>query len=95
MIEDEYLPTDISPLLKATVEDDQDYVRFMAVETCIAMCAKLGSQEKAVEQILPFAKQLATDSAWRVRYMAATQFCDVCLFFGTNKSTDTFLTKIY
>lgn len=50
----------------------------MAVETCIAICSKLASSEQNIEQILPFAKQLATDSAWRVRYMAAKFFCDVC-----------------
>lgn len=67
-------------MLTATVSDDQDYVRFMAVDSCIAMCTKL-SQESAIEKIFPFAKKLATDSAWRVRYMAATKFCDVSIFF--------------
>lgn len=68
-------------MLTTTVEDDQDYVRFMAVDSCIAMCSKF-SQEVAVEKILPFAKKLATDTAWRVRYMSATKFCEVSLVFA-------------
>jgi len=81
VIEEEYLTPEIFPLLKATAADDQDYVRFMSVETCIALCSKL-SKEDAIEHILPFAKKLATDSAWRVRYMAANHFCDLSKGFG-------------
>jgi len=73
--------SEVIPLLKSHVEDDQDYVRFMAVESCIALCSKI-PREVAVEQILVLAKKLATDSAWRVRYMAATHFCDVCFILN-------------
>ena len=64
------------PIFQKTISDDQDYVRFMAVPSCIALSNKLDNA-KALSLVLPAAKQLATDSAWRVRYMAADRFCDV------------------
>merc|ERR1712137_429095 len=81
VIEDQHLESFVLPIFQKAIEDDQDYVRFMAVPTCIALSNKLEAA-RAIELILPAAKQLATDSAWRVRYMAADHFCDLSKQFG-------------
>jgi len=80
VIEDDLVESYVLPLFQKTIEDDQDHVRFMAVNSCIALCNKLTTRAK--ELILPAAKKLATDNAWRVRYMAADRFCDLSREFG-------------
>ena len=76
VLEEEFLESYALPLFKVAIKDDQDYVRFMAVNTSISLCNRLPNA-KTREHVLPAAKQLATDNAWRVRYMAAERFCDV------------------
>ena len=82
-LEDEFLPG-VMELFKSVTEDDQDFVRFMAVGSCVSLCSRL-SPEQVKERILPVTKKLATDNAWRVRYMAADRFCDVCIFDYLNR----------
>ena len=70
---------EIMPLFATTAADEQDSVRFLSVETCVALSSKL-SPEQAEKLVLPTIKSLVTDSSWRVRYMAADKFCGVCAF---------------
>merc|ERR1712137_1202556 len=80
VMEENLVESYVLPLFQKTIDDDQDHVRFMAVNSCIALGNKLTN--KAQELVLPAAKKLATDSAWRVRYMAADRFCDLSREFG-------------
>ena len=67
---------DLLPLFKITSTDDQDSVRFLSVDSCIALGNKL-SPEEVVEHLLPTVINLLKDSSWRVRYMVADKFVNV------------------
>lgn len=75
-LEPEVITGEIMPLFATTAADEQDSVRFLSVETCVALSSKL-SPEQAEKLVLPTIKSLVTDSSWRVRYMAADKFCGV------------------
>lgn len=72
-LEPEVITNEILPLFATTAADEQDSVRFLSVETCVALASKLSSEE-AEKLVLPTIKSLITDSSWRVRYMAADKF---------------------
>lgn len=56
----------------------QDSVRLLAVEACVSIAALL--QQEDVEQlVMPTLRQCASDQSWRVRYMVADKFTDVCI----------------
>lgn len=55
----------------------KDSVRLLAVEACVSIAALL--QQEDVEQlVMPTLRQCAGDQSWRVRYMVADKFTDVC-----------------
>jgi len=50
----------------------------LAVEACVSIAALL--QQEDVEQlVMPTLRQCASDQSWRVRYMVADKFTDVCI----------------
>ena len=57
--------------------DDQDSVRLLTVEDLIAIAQQLTPAE-VKEQLLKQIRQTVSDKSWRVRYMAATHFNEVC-----------------
>merc|ERR1740121_901717 len=60
-------------------KDEQDSVRILAINNCIAL-GKLKGNAELHEKILPVVKACAEDKSWRVRYMMADnvkQLCDV------------------
>lgn len=79
VVENEIAVAELLPLFKVTASDDQDAVRFMSINTAVALLNKLSSQSIS-ENILPIIKELSTDNAWRVRYVAADRFHDVIIF---------------
>ena len=48
----------------------------MTVDSCVALLKKLPAAVSK-EHVLPVVKELSTDCAWRVRYMAADRFDQV------------------
>jgi len=65
---------ELLPLFATLSADEQDSVRLLAVENCVAM-GKLLSREEYHTIVLPVVRAVARDKSWRVRYVAAEQFC--------------------
>lgn len=70
-IKEEFLPT-----FDKLASDDQDSVRLLTVEGCVAI-ASMFTFEENTSLILPLVRNAINDKSWRVRYMAATHFCEV------------------
>ena len=75
------------PLFEKLAADDQDSVRVLAVDNCIALAPQLGAST-----VLPVIKACLEDKSWRVRYAAADRFCRLCEVSGT-ETTKTQLLK--
>lgn len=55
-------------------------MRLLAVEACVSIATIL--QQEDVEQlVMPTLRQCSGDQSWRVRYMVADKFTEVCLRF--------------
>lgn len=61
----------------ALAQDEQDSVRLLAVENCVANGTLL-SQDENSQLVLPVIRACCQDKSWRVRYMVADKFCEVC-----------------
>lgn len=55
----------------------QDSVRLLAVEACVSI-AQLLPQEDLEALVMPTLRQAVEDKSWRVRYMVADKFSEVC-----------------
>jgi hypothetical protein len=55
----------------------QDSVRVLAVESCASICGLLPTSETE-QLIMPTLREAANDKSWRVRYMVADKFIEVC-----------------
>ena len=53
-------------------------MRLLAVEAC-AVIAGLLSHSDTEALIMPTLREAATDKSWRVRYMVADKFTEVCM----------------
>ena len=71
---------DVLPMYKSVSTDEQDYVRLVTIEICIALCSKL-TQEDISKNIIPVIITLSKDSAWKVRYNTANHFVEVTRIF--------------
>jgi hypothetical protein len=58
--------------------DDQDSVRLLTIEDLIVLAQRMSPAE-VKEQLLKQIRSSIGDKSWRVRYMAATHFNEVCL----------------
>ena len=75
----EHLLSDALPMYRKLSSDDQDSVRLLTVEDLIVI-AKHFSGAEVKEQLLPQIRQSVSDKSWRVRYMVAQHFVEVCSF---------------
>lgn len=62
----------------ALASDEQDSVRLLAVENCVAIGSLLTPDENA-SLVLPTVRACVQDKSWRVRYMVAEQLTQVRL----------------
>ena len=76
-IEPEHVRGEIMTLFKQLTTDEQDSVRLLAVEDC-AKLGKILPREECVADVVPVVKKFAADKSWRVRYMVAHHFCQLC-----------------
>lgn len=65
------------PVYRRLQSDDQDSVRLLTVEDLIVIAQQLTPPE-VKEQLLKQIRHSVADKSWRVRYMAATHFNEVC-----------------
>ena len=66
VIELEYVKSDIMPLFHTLAQDEQDSVRLLAVDACVAI-ANLLPKEDIETLVMPTWRQCAEDKSWRVR----------------------------
>jgi len=78
------LKRDVMPLFERLAADDQDSVRLLAVENCVAIATVLGAGGAGdiTEHVWPVIAACAGDKSWRVRYMVADLFCRLCEAVG-------------
>lgn len=65
------------PVYRRLQSDDQDSVRLLTVEDLIVIAQQLTPPE-VKEQLLKQIRHSVADKSWRVRFMAATHFNEVC-----------------
>ena len=67
---------EIVPIFQKLAKDDQDSVRLLVIESCVAL-AKMFDQEEKTSLVLPVVRATSVDKSWRVRYMMAEHFVEV------------------
>lgn len=80
MVENVNIISELLPLFQVVSTDDQDSVRFSSVDSCIALGKKFTPEETRTH-LLPTVINLAKDSSWRVRYMVAEKYVNVCFLY--------------
>lgn len=66
------------PIFQKLAKDDQDSVRLLIIESCVAL-AKMFDQDEKTNLVLPTVRACSVDKSWRVRYMMAEHFVEVGL----------------
>ncbi|KYQ93812.1 protein phosphatase 2A scaffold subunit [Tieghemostelium lacteum] len=80
-IEKEAVKSEILPLFQTLSNDEQDSVRLLGVENC-ALIGSMLTQEENIHLILPVIKSCSLDKSWRVRFMVARLFKELCEAVG-------------
>lgn len=75
VVELEYVKKDIMTLFTTLAGDEQDSVRLLAVDSCVAIAKLLPNED--IEIVMQTWRQCAEDKSWRVRYMVAEKFTDM------------------
>lgn len=76
VVESDYLKQDLMTMFTELAQDEQDSVRLLAVDACVAISGLL-KPDDVKEMIKPILVQLSEDKSWRVRYMVADKFNEV------------------
>jgi len=71
------------PIYRRLQSDDQDSVRLLTVEDLIVIAQQMSPAE-VKEQLLKQIRNSIGDKSWRVRYMAASHFNEVCTLQATS-----------
>jgi serine/threonine-protein phosphatase 2A regulatory subunit A len=73
----QHVLSDGLPIYRRLQSDDQDSVRLLTVEDLITIAQQMSPAE-VKEQLLKQIRHSIADKSWRVRYMAAQHFNEVC-----------------
>lgn len=79
-VELEHVKADLIPMFVNLATDEQDSVRLLAVDGCVAIARLLtrsGNPEDTAQYIMPTLKASAEDKSWRVRFMVAEKFTEL------------------
>lgn len=72
---------EMTPLFQHLAQDDQDSVRLLTVQILIAIAQVVPKEQQASHGVLLTAlRSLIDDKSWRVRYMVAEHFEEVCFW---------------
>lgn len=74
----QHILSDGLPVYRRLQSDDQDSVRLLTIEDLIVIVQRMSPVE-VKDQLLKQIRSSLGDKSWRVRYMAATHFNEVCL----------------
>lgn len=79
------LRSDLLPALFKLAKDEQDSVRLLVVQAASALAKQLKAADN-ITRMLPLLFSLCGDKSWRVRYMVADKFCEICAALGEDGS---------
>ena len=79
-------------MFKKLSADDQDSVRLLVVEAVAGLSSNL-SPEEVDKHLTTTIKGLCEDKSWRVRYMCAENFVDLCKVLSYEHVNTHFLLK--
>jgi len=82
-VEKEYVTTELITMFQHIRDDEQDSVRLLAIQNCVAFANILTPKESA-QYVLPCIKSCSVDKSWRVRYMVAEHFRALCESMGAD-----------
>ncbi|VDL14577.1 unnamed protein product [Hymenolepis diminuta] len=90
----ETLRSEFLPVLANIIQkDDQDSVRLLAINACVAFAEALPSED-AQKSLMPLIHEAAQDKSWRVRYQLADRLTDLQSAVGP-VVTNEFLVDVY
>jgi serine/threonine-protein phosphatase 2A regulatory subunit A len=72
---------ELFPVFQRLSKDEQDSVRLLTVSAAISI-AQLFKPADNVTKMLPCLFYLCEDKSWRVRYMVADKYCQLCVAMG-------------
>jgi serine/threonine-protein phosphatase 2A regulatory subunit A len=67
---------ELLPVFEKLAVDEQDSVRLLSIESCVAIATVLSIEENN-SLLLPIIRNCTVDKSWRVRYMVASHFVEV------------------
>ncbi|XP_063718428.1 serine/threonine-protein phosphatase 2A 65 kDa regulatory subunit A alpha isoform-like isoform X1 [Symsagittifera roscoffensis] len=77
VVEVDALKNVVIPMFTNLASDEQDSVRLLAVEACVAISGLLTKNEDKETHVIPTLKSACDDKSWRVRYMVAEKFTEL------------------
>ena len=77
-------------LFTALADDDQDSVRLLTVESCLALSTVFPEALKSTH-VLPVVFNTTSDRSWRVRWSVANKYCELCEVLGKEITTSSML----
>ncbi|KAL0483370.1 serine/threonine-protein phosphatase 2A regulatory subunit [Acrasis kona] len=80
-VEKEHVTTELINMFQHIRDDEQDSVRLLAIQNCVAF-ANILSAKESLQYVFPCIKSCSTDKSWRVRYMVAEHFRALCESMG-------------
>ncbi|CAH8619859.1 unnamed protein product [Schistosoma rodhaini] len=82
-----YIITILVPLFVRLVDDEQESVRLMAVESIVQLAQALGPEESE-GYLIDLIQQATTDRSWRVRCVVADKFTEIQTAMGLRVSRE-------
>ncbi len=77
--------SEVIPIFKALISDDQDSVRIQALSYCIPLYESVPVECK-ISHLLPVVLNVVNDKAWRVRWTLANKLHELCSALGQEAS---------
>lgn len=84
-VDKEFLRGEIVNILRTLITDKQIEVRIHNVNTILALCEILSSEEIGAE-VMSFLRSICRDNAWSVRYSFIEKFIEVYFSFSPSSS---------
>lgn len=93
-LELDVLRTEFLPVLETIIQkDDQDSVRLLAINACVAFAEALPAED-VQKHLMPLIREAAQDKSWRVRYQLADRLTDLQAAVGPQITSD-YLVDVY
>jgi serine/threonine-protein phosphatase 2A regulatory subunit A len=81
----EFVRNEMTTCFLKITKDEQDSVRLLSVKVCVTM-VELYREQGIVQKMIPTVLTLSMDKSWRVRYMVADKFRELCEAMGEDQA---------